>query len=303
MSLQMAATSLSNVGNPALQAYQSYNYAPVNSKLDPITKQILNTHDAALEVMHQIESGATARFWEAQKKLPSATWLGDLMDWFLGWGKYHPDSEKKVAGQKRAIMSYECPNVNHTNGDIVRDYINTSFEMHKYPNNSCLQLDSKLYWTQFYMIIFRPVGAEDPICRIADCIKERLEACYPTCLPCQNATEDEKDDMLNTTSSNYYFTADFDEHLWWVYLIQRSYRYKNTTLNAWKLEQIHKLFNATRVDCENQILHTPANPAMQALYSLLIIPVAVAGGVIFVVYKRKQANPAYESLESAVNNA
>lgn len=306
MSLQISSVSPVNIGHQAIQPFQNYNPVPKDSSLDPITSQILKTQDAALEVMHLFENGTATRMWETQKKLPSATWLGNLVDWFLGWGKYHPESEKNEGviserGQKRANI--HCPNINETNGNIIRDYINTSYEMHNDPNNSCWQQDPKLYWTEFYQIIFKPVDSEDIICRIANCIRERLLACYPNCLPCQNATDLEREDLLNTSSSNYYFKSDFDPDLWWVYLIQTRNRDNYPRLNAWKLAQIHKLFDATRQDCENQVLHPPTNPALNALYSLLIIPVAVAGGIIFVVCKSKQANKAaYAPLESAVNH-
>ena len=298
MSLYISSLNPVPFVHQASQLVQTYHPVSSDSSLDPITAQIVKSHDAALEVMQQIENGAAARFWEAQKKLPSATWLGNLIDWFLGWGKYHPESEMAEPRQKRALMSYDCPNIPY--GDIVRAYINTSYEIQKYPNNSCLRLDPQNYWTQFYPIIVKPVGSDDVICRIAACIKERLYACYPDCLPCQNATETEKNDMLNTTSDLFWLST-FDKDLMWVYLVQTSiYTPNRTTLNAWKLNQIYKLFNSTRLDCENQFLHPSA---LQGLYTLLIIPVAVAGGVIYVACKRKQANPTYEQLESAENNA
>jgi hypothetical protein len=303
MSLQGSSNSLASLANPQISAIQNYNFTPSGSRLDSITEQILKTEDAALEVMKLIENGSVKRMWVEQKKLPSATWLGDRVDWLLGWGQYHPESEKKALTSaepkpKRALLDYRCPNTNDTNSEIVRDYLNTSYEVQTYPNGSCSQLDPVVYWTEIFQIIFRPVSADDVICRIADCMRTRLQACYPTCLPCLNATDMEKNITVNTTQVLLWFKSDFDEDQSWVYLIQTSYRDNYPNLNAWKLDQILTLFNSTRKDCQNQVLHPPANSDLNALYSLLIIPVALAGGVIYVVYKRKQANPAYDSLES-----
>jgi hypothetical protein len=160
MSLQIAVNSLSNVGNPALQAYQSYNYAPVNPKLDPITEQILNTHDAALEVMQQIESGATARFWESQKTIPSVTWLGDVVDRLFGWGRYAQETESALPTQRKALANEQedvCSkehtsslngaqkNSEHERG-VVWDTLYTSFEVQNYPNGSCALINSDEYY-------------------------------------------------------------------------------------------------------------------------------------------------------------
>jgi hypothetical protein len=304
MSMQIISHTSSTT--QSLQAIPNYNFVPPITKLDPITSKITKTYDAALAVMHQIESRAVARFWEGQKKQPSATWLGDLMDWFLGWGKHHPENKPKeeITSEmvKRAMLKdYRCPN---SSGAIVHDYLNTSYDVQTYPNQNCIQLNQELYWTEFFQLIWKPVGSEDPICRIADCIKESLKACYPICLPCRNATDEEKNNLLNYTSDLLWFKSTFDEDLGWVYLVETNYHSPNrSNLNLWKLTQIYKLFNTTRLACENQILHPPAaNPELQGLYSLLIIPVAVVGGVIIVVCKHKKAAPSYEPLNSAVSS-
>ena len=242
--------------------------------------------------------GAASRMWEAQKKIPSATWLGNMMDWLMGWGKYHLETEPKdggssEAGQKRMISFAVCPQFDSTYGRIIHNYTNTSYEALISPNGGCAPLDPVPYWTEIFQIIWRDIsGADDVICRIGDCIKTHLSACYPNCLPCQNATDAEKNMTLDDVGSVLPIDSDFDKDLAWVYIVQTKY-YPNHTralLNAWKLNQTYNLFNSVRQNCENSILYPPnlpSNQANPALYSLLIIPVAlVAGGAIFVVYKR-----------------
>ena len=83
-----------SLSQPALQTFHNYNPFSKNSNLDPITGQIIKTQDAALELMRQIENGTAGRMWEEQKKIPSATWLGDILDWFMGWGKYYSVTDR-----------------------------------------------------------------------------------------------------------------------------------------------------------------------------------------------------------------
>ncbi len=301
MSLQISSMNALNLNKPAVGEH--YNFKPSDTHLDSITSQITKTQDAALQVMELMENGRAAKFWEAQKQMPAATWLGNLMDRLMGWGKYYPERSENEGAQKRAEgRPHECPYLNNTNFDIVRDYLNTSYAVHSHPNQTCSLQEPVPYWIEMFQIIFRPVNAEDAICRIAYCIKDRFDACYPSCWPCQNATESEIKNMLNTTSNLTVLESAFDYNLNWVYLVQTSYRSPNRTmLNQWKLTQIHKIFDDTRISCENEILHPHNKPEMQGLYALLIIPVLGAFGTAYLLYKYKKADPSYEPIGSAVN--
>lgn len=305
MSLQIAATSLSNVGNPALQAYQNYYYAPVNPKLDPITEQILNTQDAALKVMQQIESGATARFWEAQKKLPSATWLGDLMDWFLGWGKYNERSVGSVT--KREVLAKEQYSVDicgQTDRRFFLDYVNgdisTSFETHNNSNNSCSLIQPVPYQISVSQWIYRNIsGPNDIACRIRNCFKDRM-ACLPFCWPCVNATDAQKNNFSDDIWDEYTFDWNLDNRITWDFFVVGK-----TKLNLWKIDIIFQLLNSTLTECEKG-LFTPEQSSSNSkgYYALLIIPAVIGGGagVAVWLHNKRNKNMRYGSLESGEAN-
>jgi hypothetical protein len=49
----------------------------------------LRSADARLHMLHFVETGKAAQFWNRSKQRPSATWLGDYVDRFFGWGQYY----------------------------------------------------------------------------------------------------------------------------------------------------------------------------------------------------------------------
>ena len=189
---------------------------------------------------------------------------------------------------------------------IIYDHINISFAVQMHPDNSCSQIDSEAYLTMMYQEIFRELKPNDIICRVADCIRARLLACYPICLPCQNATEEEKNSTIDAIWSAIWFPSSFDERMSWSYQVQTNSYTERILINTWKVDQIFKFFNSTRLDCEDQVLHPQIQPgikpAFNLLYSLLIIPVGIVSGTIFVVCKLKQPNrEGYAPIASAAN--
>ena len=140
MSIQIVTHSLSTIGNNALQAYQNYNYAPLNSKLDPITEQIINTQDAALEAMKLIQNGAAKRMWEEQKKYPSVTWVGDLVP-AVRMGNYRSaeDNTSRALLEKEDPSDPSCNYDPHRNPAIDRfNNITTSLESRNIPITAAL---------------------------------------------------------------------------------------------------------------------------------------------------------------------
>ena len=86
-------------------------------KLDPIQAQMLKTNDPVLEVVHRIEDGTVKRFWEEQAKIPSTTWLGDLVDRIFGWGRFHESNQPAKTtdnatqvpeNSKRSVLLHTC---------------------------------------------------------------------------------------------------------------------------------------------------------------------------------------------------
>jgi hypothetical protein len=288
MSLQTVSHSQTHRDLQALPFLGAHTSLSHPSRLDPITSQIVKTQDAALEVMLQIESGAAAKFWEAQKKLPSVTWLGNLVDRVFGWGKYYLSTGKIATS--RDLLENEDLNEQPCTYDpprapaIARFNITTSLDVQKYPNNSCFFIDPIGYRVRLQA--YMPNPPDNIVCKVVGCVIERLNLCQPACLPCLNATDQERIDTLNTTYSYTIFSAK------WLVQI-----YADSDLNAWKTDQIYLLFNETLQECIKQ-------PNGNAIYALLIIPVAIGGGIGMAVclHKKRNRKLEYDSLEAGEAN-
>ena len=295
MSVQIATHSLSRVNTQVIQPY--YHLATSDSSLDPITSQILKTKDAALEVMHRFENGAANRFWEEQKKWPSVTWLGDLVDRFLGWGRYHPENEHKEstareAGhrreeKRRSFISNESgQEANCTTLQTAEMNITTSFDALKYPNNSCVYLSPDEYFVGVYKWLARdPKGPDDIICRVDRCVREFLQSCQPMCLPCSGATDQEKNATLNLTYSEIYFPARVEE-LQFSLLWEVAVRYKDN-LNIWKYDQIVNLVNSTLLKCENEAVQKRGDIMPWVIFLTTTLILGGGLGIYVFIYKKK----------------
>lgn len=292
MSLQIATHSLSNVGHHPIQAYQNYNYAPVNSKLDPITEQIINTQDSALEVMKLIENGAAKRMWETQKKMPSVTWVGNFIDRLFGWGKYYRSTEKIDTSrdllENEELSEEPCTYDPHRGPAIARFNITASLGVQKFPNSSCSFIDPIDYHVK--VTSFFPYPPDYIVCKVVDCVRERFNLCQPACLPCINATDQERIDTLNNTHDYALFASKIDTGKLWLLNV-----YADSNLNAWKTDQIFKLFETTVGECEDLALYKP--PDLGPYLSFFLPPTLVLGGIgLYILYRRKKTNTEYTSL-------
>lgn len=184
---------------------------PVPKNIDPVSSQIaLHTDDPVLKVVSLYEKGVISRWWTEQKQEPSVTWLGNLVDKWMGWGNYAPATEKTTT-LTRALFENDDEKLSD---DCLKTYrlisdanISTSFEDLKFPNQSCQLLNA----VDYRAVIFRdvdpaPTNEADKICQFDACIKNRFTACLPNCLPCENATEAERSEFYNGSFAILYFS-------------------------------------------------------------------------------------------------
>jgi hypothetical protein len=302
MALQIPSSSLSSLANQGVQAIQHYNYAPENSRLDPITAQILKTQNPALEVMKQFENGAVQRMWEEQKKLPSATWLGNLMDWYLGWGIYYyrhtENIEKTQEKTQRDLLEYNevnekpCPDYAHNLPPAAHFNISASLDVYKYPNNSCSFIDSVEYHVK--LITYNRHASDEIFCRVVSCVQKRFNSCQPACLPCINATGEERTNFLNDTEDYNIFQSKIDPRIYWLVTVNA-----DDNLNRWKMNQNYQLFNPWVSECEDLALYKP--PELGPYLSFFLPPAITLGALgVYILCRRKNNENEYMPLASSV---
>ena len=315
MTIQPSFTGQLTLGNLNAYSAQSNVYAlqyvrsgSANNKLDPIVEQIaVKTEDSVLKVVKLYESGAVARFWEAQKKEPAATWLGNLLDRFLGWGNYYPPAEKAAAISRSLFENSdenEPKGCNETWRETATVNVTTAFDVQTYPNHTCAFVNLEEYigsiWKNAHYV---PKGYEDIMCRIEECIKDNLEYCQPNCLPCQNATETERSKFWN---GSWVVTTGGGKHIYgllWYLDVQCK-----EDCNKWKTHQVFDMLFNTAWDCEAGALPKD-NPLSIGWY---VLPIVACGAItiFYFICRPKPPNPDYiplpdqlDTLPESINDA
>lgn len=165
--------------------------------------------------------------------------------------------------------------------------MNTSFVSERYLNKGCVLIDPVEYGVNIIQYIWKKIeDPNDAICRTAKCVTVRLNDCYPDCFPCLNATETEKNAMLNESASGLLYQSKYDKKMTWsIYIFKH-----NHSLNRWKVDQLVSLFNTTISDCEDQIYHPPqpSPDFSNAYYAFAIVPIVISAGVLYEVARCKR---------------
>ena len=233
------------------------------------------------------------------KKEPSATWLGNLLDRFLGWGNYYPTGAR-VATVSRTL--FENSDKNEQEGCeepwhmTVEVNVTTSFEVQTYANHTCTFLKPEDYLGK----IFKwgnnvPNGYEDMLCHIEECIKDNLKYCQPTCLPCQNATEQERSKFYNGSFVASIGGSKVVPNLLWYMEV-----YSKQMANIWKTEQVLDVLFDTIKECEARAL--PKNPSTNVGW--FVVPFVACGAItiFYFICRPKPPNQDYIPLPDQLDS-
>ncbi len=279
MSLQASSRSVLSVSHPFAQRVQNDNHALATKRLDPLTEQLVKTQDAALEVMHLIETGAVSKFWEEQKKVPSVSWLGNFIDKLMGWGTYFPTKHNKEAASRGLLSEASEEDPNYCDPLTSPINMTTSFDVQKFSNASCVFFNPMDYESILYAS--GPLVPDPNLlaCKINRCIRAALLSCKPNCLPCINATDQERSDWLNTTRIGYPWRSRYVPNLNWLGEVKAKEK-----LNKWKTQQIFDFFENVIKECDKDVGEKKTDVT---LYLAIFIPLAtVLGGAGLYVFCR-----------------
>jgi hypothetical protein len=202
MSVQSFADSIKNAYNGIAHASHPYFVNPFSGKgkvvreADEMTRQILIPWDSAARVFDAFADGSVSRMLDAQKTMPSATYPGQVLDYLLGLGMYHPAAEKAVRTGKELLAQEEeryCGD--QYMATVFEKDMQVSLKAIKHPNGTCVQEEvinlrfsvfgsphGNRYWANHNSQLY---------CRIQKCISNFFDSCLPNCFPCESAKGDE----------------------------------------------------------------------------------------------------------------
>jgi hypothetical protein len=264
----------------AIQSYKStyiaddFKFHPVTSSANEIQAQIIKAEDPALKFINLIEEGSVKKAWEEQKKIPSATWLGELVDRIMGWGKYYNEiTENSPPQLKRDIHADDIKkgceiaarpipffkNDNFYFISVFSQNILTSLENEKHNNGSCSYNKPESYfaWLRFFYVknkhtyIFE---TEDECQSLTTCMYLASRECSTNCFPCISAEGKQLTEESNTDIYPCYNCINFEisspviQNLMYTLTVANHQKH----VNVWKANQTLQIFTRIIKECEEK---------------------------------------------------